>query len=405
MKGFDMSVTKIHITGRSPYPPGRVHLPGGEVELALPDFSRKFTEVRKVKLSFFSLQETSLDTLHWASNLESLHLFACDGLSTRCLFGLYNTPISSLNLEYSLVSSEFIGAVRQFRTATPQHPKLHSLGLSYVWSNVATRSGLTTTILKTMLGMPGLQELDISGYSNCLSSEGFQALRTFPDLQVLVMRDSNRYLVANAGKGVGFRRLTVLDVSDDFYRNGFFDDRHLSNLRGVPLNTLVMGGCQRITDEGVKFLKGFPLTDLTLDSPHITSKGILALEGLPLTRLHLTFCGVLGDEILKSFKKMPLRDLSLGYWNENRVGHTITDSGLQYLWDLPLTKLNLALCELVTVDGCLALRSHGMPLQKLVLPVHGNDGMDIAPEGLADIVQNQNDAAPSVRYISHSLVF
>lgn len=417
MKGFDLAVTKISIKGKSPYPPGQsdMFLPGGVENLALPDFSRKFPQVRKLKLSSFSLSPTDLDNLQDAWKLESLFLHGCDGLSWRTFCGLHNTPLSTLDLCSSLVNEEVMRSVKYL--------PLTSLGLDSVWSDLgyckngvfgnvfAELSGLTGSIFAELSGMSLLQELDISG--DCTSKLGpaLKELQSFSALNNLILQDSSVNLSLGAIDAMRSLPLTILDVTDCEYSRGCIGDVHLLGLRGVPLNTLLMWGCRGITDEGLRALNGMPLTNLVLDSHEITSEGILALQGLPLTRLRLFMCGELNDECMKAFVGMPLTDLNFGRFNEACLGHKMTDLGLQFLWDLPLLSLDLSRCEKVTAAGCAELRCRGMPLQKLVLPVYRGDVYPFdtvdctTPEGMRDVVHNMNYSSPSLTYVSRSLTF
>ena len=109
----------------------------------------------------------------------------------------------------------------------------------------------------------------------------------------------------------------------------------LARLRGVRVVELVLFHC-KTTNAGLKSLRGLPLTSLDIcGCDEITDAGLAHLRGLPLNVLHLFFCPNITDDGLAHICGLPLTSL--------RLVHSlrITDAGLAHLCGLPLSHLHL----------------------------------------------------------------
>lgn len=161
----------------------------------------------------------------------------------------------------------------------------------------------------------------------------------------------------------------------------------LDCLRGAPLAKLNLWGCSGILrDEGLERLRGFPLTSLGLscpDSDYLTESSLEPLTGMPLKTLSLFYWNKLTDVSLGNLSCMPLSSLSLSQcWQLTDAGiallrgfsltcldlsgcSKITDMGLCHLQGLQLTSLGLGCCNKITPAGLDVLL--GMSLTNLSL--------------------------------------
>lgn len=114
----------------------------------------------------------------------------------------------------------------------------------------------------------------------------------------------------------------------------------LQALRGSPLTKLVLSDCQSVKDNCLQHLGGIQhLASLDLgDSPfiRITDDGIKFLRGLPLTELSLYWLTKITGDSLWHIREMPLTCLNL-----ERSCDQLQNSDLQHLVGLPLTDLSL----------------------------------------------------------------
>lgn len=132
-------------------------------------------------------------------------------------------------------------------------------------------------------------------------------------------------------------------------------DLSLEGLRGLLLTSLNMSWCNRLEGSGFSHLKKMPLG--YLDLGHCL--GVEDLEGLqdlPLTSLKLRSCGEVRS--LKDLCGMPLTSLDLGWTG-------IRDNDFVGWGGMPLTDLSLDFCKWVPREGLEQLR--GAPLSRLDL--------------------------------------
>lgn len=143
----------------------------------------------------------------------------------------------------------------------------------------------------------------------------------------------------------------------------------------LSLTDLYLGFCKKLTDVGLESLRRLPLRALNFKScDQFTNSSLEALQGLPLTSLGLLACGGdnhrLSDAGLGYLREMPLTGLDLFYsWG-------LTDAGLEHLRGMQLTDLDLGACYHLTSSSLRYLR--GLPLKRLLS--YGNTW----PEGLFD---------------------
>lgn len=121
-----------------------------------------------------------------------------------------------------------------------------------------------------------------------------------------------------------------------------FTGAGLEYLKGAPLTSLKMSGCDRLQDPYLRFLKDMPLSVSGCSS--LTDAGVGLLRGLKIQDLNLTKCVKLTNESLSHLVDMPLSRLSL-----NRC-RKISRDGLKHLLGLPLTRLDLRKCPRLLED-------------------------------------------------------
>lgn len=78
---------------------------------------------------------------------------------------------------------------------------------------------------------------------------------------------------------------SLLSVS----RNEFANFHCFSLLQGLPLTSLNVGGCKKVTHKDLEHLRGLPLASLKLSECNLKGKkeALQSLEGMPLTELDL----------------------------------------------------------------------------------------------------------------------
>lgn len=115
-------------------------------------------------------------------------------------------------------------------------------------------------------------------------------------------------------------------------------------LKGMPLTELDLGFCEGLLcDEGLKGLRGLPLTSLNLEtslnwvgsswhSPGVCDAGLSALSGMPLAKLCLRGCKQVSDAGIKHLAGLPLTDLNLEHCIR------LSDDIVKFLKELPLPR-------------------------------------------------------------------
>lgn len=125
----------------------------------------------------------------------------------------------------------------------------------------------------------------------------------------------------------------------------------LRHLRGLPLTKLDLLCCAQMSDMGLQHLRDIPLASLNLGwCRQISDLGLEALKDMPLTKLDLRGCKYVTDVGLGYLRGMPVGSLNL------RGCCQLTDASLAVLREMPLTKLCLQECFLITQEGLMILR-------------------------------------------------
>lgn len=174
-------------------------------------------------------------------------------------------------------------------------------------------------------------------------------------------------------------------------------DENVKFLSKLPLESLDLKGCKKITDKGVEYLKeNLSLKDLNLSCSNITNKSLEIVKEMPLHTLNLSYCKQLkteglmqlgeisslkslnlnfcqvSDELLQYLKSLSLKNLEM-------AGTLITDEGLMQLKEMiSLESLSLARCKEITDDGLKQLKQ--MKLRSLIL-----DWCSITDKGLTEL--------------------
>lgn len=134
-------------------------------------------------------------------------------------------------------------------------------------------------------------------------------------------------------------------------------DEYLHSISKLPLKSLYIGDCSKITDLGLFFLRSLQLQSLKLDGCSLLSDSALACLGkMPLIMLHLNAFKVsdfrspqIGDQGMASLQQLPIEKLYLQHTK-------ITDKGMVSIASLPLKSLTLFNCYDVTPKGLIPLR-------------------------------------------------
>lgn len=127
---------------------------------------------------------------------------------------------------------------------------------------------------------------------------------------------------------------------------------------GIPLTTLDLTRCFRVTGRGIQGLRRIPtLTQLCImqcewgfEGVRMADVDVAVLRGLPIAEIDLTRSTKPGLSVacLGDLQTMPLTSLALGRW--------ITDAGLWELRKLPMTQLWLYGCDQLSNAGLVALQ-------------------------------------------------
>lgn len=260
------------------------------------------------------------------------------------------------------------------------------LGVSGV--RVYPAGKLTTPTLppggKLAQRFPALECLDVAG-SMSLDEAWLKDLKDFRKLHSLTLGTSREFVVGialafrltDAGlKYVQGLPLTHLDLRGC---RGITDGG-IDALKGLSLKLLDLRGCWEVSDEGLEVVKGMPLTHLALpgSSPRqgITAKGMEFLRGMPMEFLDLGGCRKIEDAGLDALRGMPLKSLSL------RGCERLTHEGLDVLSGMPLSHLDLSFSGKVMVCDEGLRRLIGLPLTYLNLEVGRRFAFDLSDGGL-----------------------
>lgn len=171
--------------------------------------------------------------------------------------------------------------------------------------------------------------------------EGEELVARFPELANLNIGASHVNLEQSWLQNLAApRKLRCLTLgSSEFSISSFASQvtsASLANLQGLPLTSLDLSHCQRLTS--LEALQGMPLTHLSLRSCKTLAHASLeALQAMPLASLSLDFCGQLGPPALDWLRGLPLTSLSI-----LRCQQLTCDAALEHLRGLPLTKLALS---------------------------------------------------------------
>lgn len=152
------------------------------------------------------------------------------------------------------------------------------------------------------------------------------------------------------------RELEELDVSG-IDAHGQITDAELRELRGMSqLRSLKLGGCEGVTDEGLRYLAELPnLQRLELNGTSITDAGLSALRALTeLKHLSLSWTRVSDDGVaaFRDCAKLEFVDVGGTYCGDGAIrafsnkaslrhfssGHRTTNAGIEYFHEYPVFK-------------------------------------------------------------------
>lgn len=139
----------------------------------------------------------------------------------------------------------------------------------------------------------------------------------------------------------GLQGLSRFSALSALYLGGCINltDEGVAYLKGLPLTSLDLSRAAKLTDLALSFLEGMPLTSLSISGCRkITAVGISYLKGMPIATLDLSKIFSLADAALPHLRGMPLASLDLTHCSQ------LTPTGLQHLLELPLTSLSLGYC-------------------------------------------------------------
>jgi len=242
--------------------------------------------------------------------------------------------------------------------------------------------------------LKGLNQLETLSIPNSeITDKGLSHLKELPKLRDLNVADS---AITNSGmKAIGdLKQLDTLKIA----MNSQIDDTGLGYIeRLTKLEKLYAHVAPRITDEGLKHLKGMKLLSvLTLATTGITDAGLEQLAGFEnLSELDITNCKITdsGLEHLKGSKNLKKLTLNMT---------PVTDLGLQHLHGLKkLESLNLQETK-VTPQGIADLQK-ALPNCKIVsdfgnkLPPPEKDNYALEFDGKDDYVVIDEFNLPSMK--------
>lgn len=162
----------------------------------------------------------------------------------------------------------------------------------------------------------------------------------------------------------GLRGLPLTKLNLRYCEN--LNNSSLENLREMPLVSLILGSLDsNITDAGLEFLVGLPLTELTLYFLDLgTSEGLRHLQNMPLTHLEIIRCNVLDDANLGHLRGLPLTNLVL-----KCGGPQVTEAAFDTFSEMPLNTLDLSAS--LIADSNMDLLG-GLPLTDLAIIYNSN---------------------------------
>lgn len=235
-------------------------------------------------------------------------------------------------------------------------------GLSITDLNLRACKRVVSAELVYLRDLP-LTKLDVSGCTGHLThQEGADFLWAVPlaSLDVLGLQNQSVLEIVagmpltslnmseypfNAVRWARWYVQTLQDRSGRIFYSQF-TGAGLENLRGAPLTSLKLSGCDRLGDPYLRFLSEMPLSVLDLSCClSLTDVGVGFLRGLiDIEDLNLGGCIKLTNKSLSHLEGMPLTHLRLFRCSN------ITGDGLKHLLGMPLNVLDLRGCSRVVED-------------------------------------------------------
>ena len=349
------------------------------------------TALQHLILKNCAITDEGLSALSCLTNLQSLNLYTCHGITGVGLSALSNlTNFRSLNLE-SCASTNAAGLAALSTLTTLQE--------LLFFTNQIDDAGLLT--------LSSLTSLKILKLTFCerITNVGLRVLSKLHALRELYFIDG--YRINDDGlrafTGLGALQKLCLSGCDQITGEGV---RVLSNL--TALEDLDLRSCN-ITDPGLRALSSFSvLKRLKLYNNHITGVGLEALDSLTALR-NLELDGKITDNdlpVLSRLTALQILNLSFCEWGQQITGVSLsalsclsdlrslclagtgcTDAGLSAIVKLTtLRKLDLGGCEGITDNGLYALGKL-TTLEKLRI----NNCHGITYKGLLQTVSNLMD--------------
>lgn len=229
------------------------------------------------------------------------------------------------------------------------------------------KSVLTAEGFSGLEGMP-LTSLELT---NCpsITDETFLALGGLP-LQSLKLEFSGSLGLTPVGwEGLrGFPLTCFHLLISPFAAEIFESDQILQCLHGAPLTDLQLTNPStgKVTDEGMAFLRGKPLTSLKLDDwSQVSDEGFSELSGMPLKELEMVECDLLdaGLQILGGLNLEVLDVCGVSF---------ITDVGLSFLHGSSFKTLKLIGCGPLSDEAVRHLQASLPNLEYLEIRCSGN---------------------------------
>ena len=177
-----------------------------------------------------------------------------------------------------------------------------------------------------------------------ITAVGLERLLTLPLKHLRIQgRLSGEYLEV-----ISKFSLISLEIVDSY---GNIDDQSLSHLSNMPLETLVLGNCFNVTQEGIGSLPK-TITSLTMGGGLDDIEDLRPLSRLPLKRLFYTSSITATDKVVEHISKMPISHLTLTNCEK------LTDKSLEYIAKMSLMDLRLEKCAKITDGGIKKHLSH-----------------------------------------------
>jgi hypothetical protein len=213
-------------------------------------------------------------------------------------------------------------------------------------------SPYTLPVLKKLQTLERLTSLNVKSLYSSASNDLLSEISKIPKLRSLIFTESSGYWNLETLKSL---KLEVLHLgcckelrSDE-----------LSFLAEMPLQDFSVhcGAYDFLTNDSVSHFANLPLTNLSIASSSVDGLGLDKLKKCPLKKLELNG-SLINDTNVHYIAQFPLQSLSIFHGR-------ITDQALAVFHKLPLTELNLELCENIGDHGIQLLAT--LPLQKLNL--------------------------------------